>query len=254
MGMIHKISKAFDLYNSFGGVFGILKTIFLNFRILPFKQAVRFPIFISGKAKIKGAHRGCIVFDEKPFPGMLRIGVHSHTFCPYMKMQIFLGGTLVLHRNGIRTFESDCFIGVGPNCVLEIGPNFYLCKGSRIICHHYISIGENNVWQEDTWAFDHETFVVKDNNGEVVSTPEPILIGNDVWIQPRVIIKKGTNIPDDSIIGIGSLCEGDFNRYGENNLLIKTTPKIEALTINYSKTSEISFKHCVKKQLSNKPL
>lgn len=242
MGITHKISKALELYSSFGGIFGILKTVFLNFRIFPFKYAIKFPVFISGKAKVKGAHRNCISFDERPFFGMLRIGVHSHTFCPYMKTQVFLGGTIVLRGRGIRTFESDCFVGVGPNCILEIGPNFYLCKGSRIICHHYINIGENNIWQENTWVYDHETFVVKDKNGQIASAPESIHIGNNVWIQPRVIIKKGTNIPDDGIVGMGSICEGDYRRSGENSLLIIATPNTEVLHVNHFKTSKISFK------------
>ena len=45
------------------------------------------------------------------------------------------------------------------------------------------------------------------------SQPEPIIIGNDVWIGARVIVLPGVNIGDGAVIGAGAVVTGNIPPY-----------------------------------------
>ena len=47
---------------SFGPV-NVFRSVIFNFKYLPFKVALRFPVLISGKLVVKNLSKGCIVFD-----------------------------------------------------------------------------------------------------------------------------------------------------------------------------------------------
>lgn len=53
--------------------------------------------------------------------------------------------------------------------------------------------------------------------GTEMDSPEPISIGNNVWIGTNVVILKGTQIGDNSIIGAGSVVKG---LYPQNSLIV----------------------------------
>nr|WP_256676296.1 acyltransferase [Pseudomonas sp. CM27] len=64
----------------------------------------------------------------------------------------------------------------------------------------------------------HPIFCVK--SGERLNLPEPVIIGNHVWIGARAAILGGTSIGDGSIIGFGSIVKGVF----PNNCIVAGTP------------------------------
>lgn len=48
------------------------------------------------------------------------------------------------------------------------------------------------------------------NSGEVINRAKPITIGNHVWIGANSIILKGASIPNNSILGTGSVISKPF--------------------------------------------
>ena len=52
----------------------MLKTIWFNFKMLPFKQAVRLPVFIFGKTEFRDLSGKIIIDCPRVWPGMIRIG------------------------------------------------------------------------------------------------------------------------------------------------------------------------------------
>ena len=38
----------------------LLKTVYFNFRVFPFKTAIRFPVFVYGRVCFEDLHKGCI--------------------------------------------------------------------------------------------------------------------------------------------------------------------------------------------------
>lgn len=61
------------------GFRGVLKTIYWNLKILPFRQAVRFPIILGSSCALSSCKRGCIQFESGCLkPGLLIIGTEFY--------------------------------------------------------------------------------------------------------------------------------------------------------------------------------
>lgn len=56
------------------GRFSFFKTLYLNFRALPFKIAVRMPLAVSARVKIRGCMRGTIKICGPVHPFMISLG------------------------------------------------------------------------------------------------------------------------------------------------------------------------------------
>ena len=55
--------------------FSIIKSIYLNFKVLPIAEAIRLPIFVSRYTKIRGKlKKGSIRISGKKTPGMILLG------------------------------------------------------------------------------------------------------------------------------------------------------------------------------------
>jgi len=64
---------------------------------------------------------------------------------------------------------------------------------------------------------DSDLHKIKDFEGNILNDPQPIIIGNNVWLGCRSIILKGTNIPDNCVVGTGSLVNKSFT--GANQVI-----------------------------------
>ena len=60
------------------------------------------------------------------------------------------------------------------------------------------------------------------NSGQPLIGEKPITIGNHVWIGSEATIMKGAKIPDDSVVGWGSLVTHDLTTY--RNVVIAGRP------------------------------
>lgn len=45
------------------GLWGIIKTLWFNFRFIPFKEAIFLPVLLSSKVEVQNMRRGRIVLD-----------------------------------------------------------------------------------------------------------------------------------------------------------------------------------------------
>lgn len=72
----------------------ILRTIYFNFRTLPFKQAIKLPIFIYGRVRLFGLN-GEVIFENTYIKtGMVKIGKNTESFSLFDHSGfISLGGT-----------------------------------------------------------------------------------------------------------------------------------------------------------------
>ena len=64
---------------------------------------------------------------------------------------------------------------------------------------------------------------IVDENGATVNPEKDVHIGKHVWIGSKVIICKGVSIPDNSIIGAGSVVTKSFD---EPNVVIAGNPAV----------------------------
>lgn len=93
-------------------IFSLPKTVWFNLRILPLKQAIYLPIFISNDTKIYGCHRGAFHLKGKISTGSVRIG--------------FWEGA------GRMGYKTPTILYVDRGGSLSMGENIVVAKGSVI--------------------------------------------------------------------------------------------------------------------------
>ena len=119
-----------------------IKTIYFNFKMLPFRQAKYLPIFIYGKTEFRSL-QGKIIIKGKLSPNMIHIGDNTrypHTNRSYSVWTI--NGTIVF--SGRMNFYNGTYVYVAQNAVLSFGTQgTFVGSDTKIICRESIRIGNN---------------------------------------------------------------------------------------------------------------
>lgn len=122
------------------------------------------------------------------------------TFYPNAK-KIVLGKNL-----DIRNY---CNILVGNNAELIVGDNFFMNNSCSINCLDKIEIGENTLFGENVKLYDHNHQYSSEKIEYKKFNTSPIKIGKNCWLGSNVVVLKGVNIGDNSIIGAGCIIHKD---------------------------------------------
>lgn len=180
-----------------------IKTLYFNFKYLPFKQAVKLPIFVSKNLCLHQT-AGSVILDCPIQTGLVRIGFgdigifdskRSRSIWNVSGTVIFKGKTRIGHGSKIS---------VGDTGTLILGENFTLTAESTIIAYSEVTFGKNCLLSWDILVMDTDLHKIKNRSGVVLNAPRSIQVGNDVWIGCRSLILKGASIPNGSIIGANS--------------------------------------------------
>lgn len=190
-------------------IHNIVKILYVNFRFLPFKQAIKFPIDIYGKLRVVDCS-GKLCINGNIRPGMIKLGSQGRDMFPLDPVILDIRGNLCL--NG------SFYIGCGSTIRVEAGASMSIGAKSRfgaqsiLFCEDSITVGSQvgGSWRCQLMDTDrHEVRNV--NTGIVYSSHKPIVIGNNVWIGNNVSINKGTVIPDNTIVSSHSLCNKNYS-------------------------------------------
>lgn len=188
------------------GFFGILKTLFYNFKILPFKQAYRLPIIISKKTTIYLSHKRCIKFeDPKPRFGSLRFGLSDLEFTYDCNSFVNIIGEIIIKGTGFHVFAPGLSLNIRENGVLIIGNNFSTAPHLRLTCSKKITIGEDNMWSFYNLVMDTDSHHIYDEDNKLINAPKEIEFANHCWLGAYCKVLKGAFIPEGCIIGSGSI-------------------------------------------------
>lgn len=197
-----------------------LNTILFNFKYLPFKQALKFPILVSRRVRVRAA-KGTITIKGKIRLGMIRIGMDAVGIFDNIKSR----SIWQVHGNVI--FNGSCFLGhgckisVASKATLSFGNNFCCTAESSIATVESVKIGNNCLFSWDILIMDTDWHVISDYNHKVLNPPKSIFIGDNVWIGCRSIIMKGVTITDGTIIAAGSIVSKSIV---EQNCIIGKNP------------------------------
>ena len=178
-----------------------LKTIYFNFRYLPFRQAMKVPIMVSRKVYLLHAG-GQIKFDCPIQTGMIQIGYGNvGIFDKKVSRSIWeVSGTVIF--KGSANIGHGSKISVGGTLIL--GDGFMITAESSIVASNKIEFGNDCLLSWDTLIMDADFHKIQDKSDNILNPPAPIIIGNKVWIGCRCLILKGAIIPDKSVIGANS--------------------------------------------------
>ena len=190
-------------------ILSIPKTVYFNFRVLPFRKAIRMPFIVSKNIKLEGVNRDTFVVNE------------THGSLATASMRIGFGesknarresskGLISIGKNGKIVVGSG--LGLSQGCVLianearlTLGDNFRCNYSTTIDCYgEDITIGNDVVcgWNVTIRNGDGHRIIY---NGNANPLSKTIYIDNHVWICANATVLKGTHILSDSIVAYGSL-------------------------------------------------
>lgn len=179
------------------------KTIYFNVKYLPFRQAIKLPILVSSKVYLR-VTSGKLIIECPIRPGLIQLG--------YGMVGIFDNkkSRSIWEVSGTIVFKGKCNIGhgskisVGSGGKLILGENFAITAETSIVAFSEIKFGNNCLLSWDILVMDTDFHKIKDDSGNIINKPRPIIIGDKVWIGCRCLVLKGTIIPNNCVIGADS--------------------------------------------------
>lgn len=189
-----------------GQPLNIIKTIYVNFRALPFNQAIHFPIYIYRGVKIYKLGNISINSDRVK-RGMISIG--EQYFTAYGNAKFANGGIIIFNGpvnlgNGFTLDNRGVIIFKGFN---RLGPGITFIIRDKLEFGEYSTLGFRCFLMDSD---DH--FTINCNTLEIGRNKKPIIIGRRNWIANSTYIKKGTITPDYTIVAsANSLLSKDYS-------------------------------------------
>lgn len=219
-----------------------LQTLYINFKMLPFKQALKLPIFIYTATEFRSLE-GKIRINGYISPNMIHIGDNTRYPTTNKPLSIWTINGLIIFNGPIKFFQGT-YVYVGKKATLQFGSNgTFIGSDTKIICRDNIFIG-NHV--EITWEcqiYDTSFHYVIRENSEVYALTKKIIINDFVWVGNRTTISKGAILPSHSIVASGSLCNKDYSEHGEKCLYAGYPAMCKKSNIDriYSYTKEAEY-------------
>ena len=199
---------------------GFPKTLLFNFQYFPFKTAIKLPVWLTHKVRLKSLKGEVILQTEKIRRGMITIGYQHVSINDINEYSLWnVQGKVVF--KGRAGFGAGAKIAVGRGVTLTFGDQFLMTARSELACFKEISFGDNCLLSWNILVMDTDEHPVYDEEGNHINHDQPITIGNKVWIGCRSTILKGTVVVDGCIIGAGTLANKKFK---EKNCIIAGSP------------------------------
>ncbi|MDE7402180.1 MAG: acyltransferase [Muribaculaceae bacterium] len=200
------------------------RSIIFNLRYLPFKQAIKLPIWLAGNVRIRNMWRGGIELKNPRF-NAIHIGYHEadavDNYGTHTILSISKGSKLI--------FSDDAHIGRGAilrvkhGARLMLGRNFAISGTTSIVCSHQIEIGDDVQFSWNSLVMDSDAHKVLEEDGRLMNPARPVTIGNKVWIASNCSILKGAKIGCNCVVAGNSLVNKDIP--GDNQVIAGSPAK-----------------------------
>ena len=227
--MSHLINRVFSYLESRSSntCISLFKTLYVNFRTLPFKQAIKFPIYIYGRVKFYSLE-GDIVIQGRITRGMIKLGYKQGLFsAPKGSAMILLASGTKLIFNGPCMFDFDYAIRITEKGVVNIGGYIGFGSDTKIYCEESITIGDYcRVPFGTCFMYTNYHYSINTMTGKIHRKSAPVHIGRYNWIGNTSTIMKGTQTPDGAIIASKSFLNKDYVNLGngKENIVLAGAP------------------------------
>lgn len=199
--------------------------VYFNFKMLPFKQAIRLPFDFYGKVRFVNLSGSIRLESDCLRMGMVKIG--SQGFDMFAKTET------VINIKGEVIISDRLVLGMGssvvslPNSSIVFGKNAVLGAKNLIYCEKSITLGDNFLSSWDCQIMDSDTHkVFHTESGQTNVACKEVIAGNNVWLGNGVIVNKGTRFASNTIVASRSLCNKNYTRFGENCVLAGSPAKV----------------------------
>lgn len=220
-----------------------LKTIYFNFKMLPFEQARKLPFIFYGKiyfSSLKGKVKinvpikmGLVCFGEDFEINKKAKGI----------AQLHLDGEAVF--NGYMHIGKDVLFYVNDGAYCEFGNMACLGSNVRFVCMNKISLGNWTGIGYDSQLLDsnfHPMYNTLTN--EEYPMHGVIQLGDHNAVSNRVTIQSGTITNNNFVIASNSLCNANYYNLGENVLIGGVPAKL--IKNNFARNWEIEKESLMK--------
>ena len=196
-----------------------IKSIYFNFKLLPFRQAIKFPVLFSFSVRFGGLN-GELIFNVPIQFNMVRFGAQiEKTKTHANKAQLTLNGKLII--NGKLNVCPDYNIYIDSNGSLSIGQNTFIGSNVKISSiGAAINIGSQVQISYDSQLMSSNVHYIMDvETREIQAINGNININDYSWIANRCSIMKGSALPAKSIVTSNSLVNKNFINLPENSII-----------------------------------
>lgn len=186
------------------------KTIWFNFKVLPWRKAVKLPFFIYRGTKIYNIGTYKITAPDI-FEGMIQIGKLGYKASGHGKISNYgtiefgdsaiFGGGCIIENSGYILIHGESQIGEGTTMLIR----------DRLEIGKYTRIGFLSFFMDSD---DHFTINTESHN--VARNKQPIIIGRYNWLACKTFVKKGVKTPDYTIVAsANAVLTKDYSEIGE---------------------------------------
>ena len=188
-----------------------LRSIYLNFSMLPFKQAIHLPIIVS-KYTYFYSLSGNIELTTKARFGMIRFGYFGEDAITPKDTRTLLQIEGTLRIADDVHFGNGIIIRIETNARLQIERNVIIGNKVKIICYENILIKNDTRIAWESQILDTTFHYMRNiSDGSITQLTKPIIVGAHNWIGNRTNIMKGCILPDYTIVASGSLCNKHYD-------------------------------------------
>lgn len=179
-------------------------------------------ILASSNVSIRGLKN---IFCE----GILRIGLENTGFTHRSDRTVLnIKGRLFINKD--FSIGKGCRIDIGPEAQVKIGRGGYINSFTKMIISNRLMIGRQCAIAWNCQFLDNDFHTLK-VDGRAKASTAGIKIGDHVWIGCNVIILKGVEIPNNSIVAANSVVTGKF--YEENVLIAGNPARVIKRNVNW---------------------
>lgn len=194
------------------------KTLYFNYKMLPYEQAKKLPFYFYGKVKFSGLS-GSVSIDAPIKRAMIGFGQKFEQKSKSKGIaEVVINGALKF--NGHAHFGHDVLLIIKKGAYCEFG--FMGCLGSdvKLICTNRIVLGNwTGIGYESQLVDTNSHPMINSKTGEAYPMSGPIQLGSYNAVSNRVSIMSNTKTPDHCVIASNSLCNKDYTNLGSEVLI-----------------------------------
>lgn len=196
-------------------IINFLRSLYFNFRYLPFKQAINLPVWITTNFRVHGLKRGQLILCQSNRRSVV-FGCWGSPGLQQMKGELLFskGSRLILRGHTVVSQGSVFRMDSGAS--IDLGRDFYCNKNCFLRASRDITFGNDCLvgWNVQINTSDGHSIL---HDGQQRLSDMSVIIGNHVWITSNTIITKGVSIADGCIIAQGAVVAKSIN---ERNALV----------------------------------
>lgn len=195
-----------------------IKSAYINLRLLPFKQAIKFPIIVTGRLKIRSLI-GKVIIKGEVRMGLVNIGQDVDNMpISMLPAQLMIKGILIINGNVILNKGAN--LVVWPNATMELGDDVMICSGVTLKAVNKVALGNHVMISSGCFIMDSSIHCIYNTEDMTVASPNgEVRIGNNVWLNMYTDVIKWGSLPNGCVTARYTLINKPIDTSDENCFL-----------------------------------